>query len=88
MSSPSSNQPSELTLLQKFNNYVPLLTRIGFALIVLFGALGTCVNPGDERPAYILGLTTIMWVCTRIVTEALDAFKLLQLAKKPPTKDT
>jgi hypothetical protein len=92
VSSQSSNQrPSEL--IEKVNNYIPLVSRIVFALVVLFGIVGALMKRGDLQPIYILVVTSVIWVCVRIVTEAMDAVKLLQMlakAKKddPSTKGT
>jgi len=75
---PKQPEPSEL---QKFAGRYPLYVRIGFALVVLFGMVGNCAGR-REGSLVVFIMVTILWACTRIVQEGIDAYRILTLAKK------
>ena len=57
-----------------------LYLRIGFGLVVLFGMIGNCSGKSAQAvPIFII--VTILWACSRMLNEAMDAYRLLRLAK-------
>jgi hypothetical protein len=66
---------------------IPLYTRLGFALIVIFGMVGNCAKPGDSRPIIIFMIVSILWCCSRILLEGLEAYRILRLAHQHDKKD-
>lgn len=75
---PKQQEPTEL---QKLGARYPLYVRIGFALVVLFGMVGNCAGR-REGSLVVFIMVTILWACTRIVQEGIDAYRILSLAKK------
>ena len=81
----------EPTELQKQLGRLPLYTRIGFAMVVIFGMVGNCAGRREQSLAVFI-LVSILWACTRMIQEGIDAYRILTLAKKhdddkknPPT---
>lgn len=91
-----SSGPQLPTGLNKYMMRLPLYMRIFFGLIVLFGMVGNCA--GKSEGAFIVfAYTAIMWVCMRIIQEAIQSLTLLgelnsweeemkKLKPKSPTK--
>jgi len=71
----------EPTELQKMSGRFPLYIRLGWGMILLFGMVGNCARPGTPIPIYVFIFVAIMWSCTRAMTEAIDAYRILMLAK-------
>jgi hypothetical protein len=65
----------------KFRARLPLYARVGFGLVVLFALLGNCTRPTSPAPVVIAAMVSVLWVCTRIVQEAIEAWHILVLAK-------
>lgn len=65
----------------RFWTLMPLYVRIGFALIILFGMIGNCTGHSGASVVVFM-VTAIMWVCVRIVTEAIEAMRILSLTSK------
>ena len=72
----SSNQQPDPTSPQRFNALLPLYTKLGFGVLVLFGMVGNCLGK-REQSLVIFVLVSVMWSCIRIVTEAIDAYRAL-----------
>jgi hypothetical protein len=79
---PKKPEPSEL---EKFAGRYPLYVRIGFAMVVLFGMVGNCAGR-REGSLVVFIIVTILWACSRMVQEGIDAWRILSLAKKHDQK--
>jgi hypothetical protein len=64
----------------------PLYVKLGYAMVVMFGLLGNCTGHA-ESAVLVLVITSACWVCTRIITEAIEAWRVLLEAKKLKDKD-
>jgi len=60
-----------------------LYLRLIFGLIVLFGIVGNIAGHRDTS-MMILIITGTLWCCTRIMEEALDAWRALMLPPPDP----
>jgi hypothetical protein len=60
---------------------VPLYTRIGFALLVVFGMIGNCMGRTDQA-LMIIVVTIVVWTSTRMIQEGLEAYRILALARQ------
>ncbi len=67
------------TGLEKFILKYPFYIRIAFGFIILFGMVGNCAGH-REGSAVVFVLTAVVWVCTRIIQEALNAWQVLRMA--------
>lgn len=75
-------QPTkEPTEFQKFAARFPLYIRLGWGALLLFGMIGNCARPGSPAPVYVFIMVGIMWSCLRAMTEAIDAYRILTLAR-------
>lgn len=74
-------KPQLPTGLEKYMFKLPLYTRVGFGLIIVFGMVGNCAGK-REGSIVVFALTAIMWTCLRILQEALASWKLLGELKK------
>jgi hypothetical protein len=87
----TDQQPQLPTGFQRHVLRYPFYVRIGFGCIILFGLVGNCAGKTDGALAVFV-LTTMLWVCCRIIQEAIDSLRLLkmlneyedQLKKQPP----
>jgi hypothetical protein len=75
----------EPTDLQKHMGRYPLYVRIGFAMVVVFGMVGNCAGR-REQSMFVFILVSIIWVCSRIITEAIDAYRVLVTARAHDAK--
>jgi hypothetical protein len=60
---------------------VPLYIRVGFGMFILFGMLGNCAGH-REQSVLVFVVVSLMWCCLRILTEAVEAYRILSLAKQ------
>ena len=70
----------EPTELQKLGARFPLYIRLGWGLIILFGMIGNCAGRRQESVVVFI-FVAIMWSCLRAMTEAIDAYRILTLAR-------
>lgn len=57
----------------------PLYNKIAWGLMVLFGMVGNCAGH-REGAVVVIEFVSVMWVCIRIIQEALAAAMLLKVA--------
>lgn len=74
-------KPKESSEFQKFAGRYPLYVRIGFAMVVVFGMVGNCAGR-REGSVMVFALVSILWACTRMIQEGIDAYRILTMAKK------
>ena len=68
---------------------ITLYPRLGFGLIMVFGMVGNCAGH-HEGSTIIFMMTAVVWVCMRIIQEAIDAYRVIAAShatKKPSDKD-
>jgi hypothetical protein len=58
----------------------PLYVRLVYAALIVFAVVGNFAGNRIES-LVVLGMTSIVWVCARILKEAIDAYRILQAAK-------
>lgn len=73
-----AKKPSEW---DKFWARYPLYIRVGWALIIVFGLVGNCAGRREQSLAVFV-IASLMWACTRMIQEGIDAYRILTLAKK------
>lgn len=76
----------EQTALKKHLGRLQLYVRMGWGVLLLFGMLGNCAKPGNPVPVYIIIFVAIMWSCVRALTEAIDAYRVLMMARAHDAK--
>lgn len=65
--------------MEKFMQRWPLYVRIGWALVVVFGMVGEFT--GHKTGAMlVVVILTIVWTCTRILSEAFVSYRRLREA--------
>lgn len=77
--------------LARFTALMPLYTRLGWGLVIVFGIVGF-LSGRTEQAFFICAMTAIMWTCMRILAEAIQSIAILgkfkqweEEQKKPPT---
>jgi hypothetical protein len=73
-----TKKPSEM---EKFWARYPLYVRMGWALIIVFGLVGNCAGKREASLAVFI-IASILWACTRMIQEGIDAYRILTMAKK------
>lgn len=82
MPEPDDKQPTDTLGFR-----MPFYIRIGFGLVVLFGMIGNCTGRHEQSVAVFV-LVTVLWVCTRIINEAIDSYHALRLLSKVKEEET
>ena len=77
--STEQKKPEDGKLAQFVARY-PLYVKIGFGMVIAFGMVGNCAGH-REGSVIIFVLTATLWACTRIIQEAIEAWRVLTLAK-------
>jgi hypothetical protein len=78
---------TEPTKFQAQLGRLPLYVRFAWGLLLAFGMVGQFARPSSPVPVYIYVMVAIMWACVRIITEAIDAYHILALARASDAKN-
>jgi hypothetical protein len=73
-------QPTD-NAVTRFFSRLPLYTRMGFGGLVVFGMVGNC-SGHRQQSVVVLAIVAMIWCCLRILTEAIEAYRILYLAKQ------
>jgi hypothetical protein len=68
-----------------FLQRLPLYVRVSYALIVLFGIVGSFVGRRDSSNIIFI-VVGLVWTMTRILQEGVEAWTTLHIGQ-PPSKD-